>query len=160
MADVIGIEVDGIDKVRANLDLLVDDIRKDLGGAGKEAAAEVLDTVGLRAYPRSTAANEPPTPYYIRGRGMQRGGKRVPEYNDNKSQKLGTQWYTRTDYSHIGVTIGNKVTYAPFVHGEEQAGHMASKGWRKLVDVANEKIDQITAIYQGWIDRFIRMHGL
>lgn len=160
MADKITISVTGIDKLTANLDKLGDSIKKDLGTAGHEAATEILDTVGLRRYPDATEANQPPTPYYVRGRGMQRAGRRKPEYNDMKSQRMGTKFYTRITQGGTVVNIGNPVTYAPYVVGDEQPAHMAAKGWRKLVDVANEKITQITEIYQGWIDRIIRINGL
>lgn len=160
MADKISIHVTGIDKLSANLDRLGDSIKKDLGTAGHEAATEILDTVGLRAYPPATEANRPPTPYYVRTIGMQRAGRRKPEYNDKSSQNLGKKFYVRSTQNGTVVNIGNPVTYAPYVVGDEQSAPMAAKGWRKLVDVANEKITQITEIYQGWIDRIIRINGL
>lgn len=160
MADKISIQVTGIDKLTANLDRLGDSIKKDLGTAGHEAANEILDTVGLRAYPPATAANQPPVPYYVRGRGTQRRNAAGMEYNDMKSERLGTKFYTRVTQGGTVVNIGNPVSYAPQVVGDEQRTNMAAKGWRKLVDVANEKITQITEIYQGWIDRIIRINGL
>jgi hypothetical protein len=158
--DPILITVTGLEKLQANLDRLGDDIRGHLWDAGEEAGKEILNTVGLQRYPPATDANQPPTPYYIRGRGMQRAGIRRPAYNDGTSERLGTNWYVSPAYSGKSVIISNKVSYAPFVHGEEQSQAMARIGWRKLIDVAAEKIDTITRIYQGWIDYVIRKYGL
>lgn len=158
--DIITIHIDGIDRVISNLDRLSDSIRRDISAAGQEAANEILDTRGIRLYPPETDANRPPTPYYIRGRGMQRAGRRRPEYNDLKSERLGTQWYVVADYSSMQTVVGNRASYAPYVHGDEQAHRMAAKGWRRLFEVAQEKIAQITEIYQAWIDRIIRTNNL
>lgn len=161
MADeIITIRVDGLDRVMESLDRLSDSVKRDITAAGQEAATEILDSPGIRLYPPETEANRPPTPYYIRGRGTQRAGRRIPEYNDLKSEKLGTQWYVSADYGRMQTVIGNRASYAPYVHGAEQARHMATKGWRKLLDVAMEKIEWITEIYQAWIDRIIRTNGL
>jgi hypothetical protein len=56
--------------------------------------------------------------------------------------------------------ISNPVTYAEHVHGEAQAGHMARIGWLKLYDTAKDKIGDIKKIYDKWISRLIRKHGL
>jgi hypothetical protein len=37
---------------------------------------------------------------------------------------------------------------------------MAGIGWRKLIDVAREKLPQIKAIYQAWINQAISRLGL
>lgn len=159
MSDTINLEIKGLDKLTAALKAFPQKAERYLEMAGRQAAEdEIFPTNGLRTYPPATDANYPPTPYYIRGRGMQRAGVRKPEYNDYRSERLGTQWYTKQEG---GTTyIGNRASYAPYVHGEEQAAKMGAKGWRKLLDVANEKIDRITKVYQAWIDKLVRDLGL
>jgi hypothetical protein len=123
-------------------------------GAGRQVFDEVLmPTVGLQNYPPATAANFPPTPYYVRGEGRQ-----YASYNDKSSQRLDTQFYVEQE--GYTTTVGNRATYAQYVVGEEQARHMKAIGWRKLYEVAVEKIDQITEVYQKWVDRLIKTLGL
>jgi hypothetical protein len=160
MADeFLKIRIEGLDRVISGLGKMNGDLSDTLRAAGKEAGDEILNTRGLRGYPPATDANRPPTPYYVRGRGMQRGGRRIPEYNDGKSERYGTQFYIKPQ-GKFSTAIGNRASYAPFLGGEEQAEAMAKIGWRKLWDVAKEKIDKIEKIYQGWIDRLIRKHDL
>lgn len=161
MADeFIKIQVHGLDKVINGLSNLNGDLSKTMHSAGKEAGSEIITSEGLKKYPPETDANRPPTPYYIRGRGMQVGGRRVPEYNTGKSEGYGTQFYIKPQ-GHFSTAIGNRASYAPFLTDKEnQSKAMAAKGWRKLWDVANEGIHKINQIYQGWIDRLIRMNNL
>ena len=81
----VQIEVKGLDKVLAAFDRFPNEIDKYITQAGYESAERiVLPTQGLRTYPPMTSANQPPTPYYIRGRGMQ-----YKYGNDMKSENLG-----------------------------------------------------------------------
>ena len=157
MSDV-QIEVKGLDKLIAALDRFPLQIARNMSQAGHEAGTEILDTQGLRRYPSMTAANKPPTPYYIRGRGTQ-----TKRGNLGNSERLGTQFYIKRE----GWTthIGNRASYAKWVVGEEQARHMGPqgripKGWRKLFDVAKEKRQQIERIYNAWVTRTLRNLGL
>jgi hypothetical protein len=151
---MIKIKVRNIDVVLKNLSKLKGDLPHYIGAANQEAAREILDTQGFRAYPPATAANQPPTPYYIRGRGTQYASK-----NLNNSERLGTRWATET-YGQLGMKISNPVTYAQYVHGTEQAAAMGRIGWRILFDVAKEKIGVLTEIYTKWIDKLIKDSGL
>ena len=65
------IKINGLDRLRNIFGQFPAESKRYLDAAGKEAGEEVVNTVGLRRYPPATAANAPPTPYYIRGRGMQ-----------------------------------------------------------------------------------------
>jgi hypothetical protein len=126
-----------------------------LRGAAGETANEIMDTRGLRLYPPATAANRPPYPYYERGYGTHysaSGGSKT-------SERYGTQWNYRT--KPYGVVIGNRASYAPFVGGDKQPAHMHLKGWRKLFDVARQKVAQgkIRWIYEKWIARGIKRAG-
>ena len=151
--EFLTIKIDGIEKLTANMTALGQELNDGLTGAGLEAAREVLDTPGLRVYPPATAANQPPTPYYIRGRGTQ-----YKRGNNGKSERYGTQFTT----NQVGTVtyIGNRASYAPYLGGEKQAQVMKNIGWRKLLDVAKEKLPKIKAIYQAWINRAIKRLGL
>jgi len=154
MPEFIHIEVTGIDKLVAGLHKFPQQIHKNMGAAGAEASKRViLSTQGLQKYPPPTAANQPPTPYYIRGRGTQYASR-----NTGTSERLGTQFYTEAE--GMNTTIGNRASYADYVVGEGQAHFMAPKGWRKLFEVAEEKKTQIAKVYQAWIDKTIRELGL
>ena len=147
--NMIKIQVIGLDKVMAKLNRFPREIARYLGQAGEEAAKRViLKTRGLQLYPPATAANRPPTPYYIRGRGTQ-----YKTRNLGNSERYGSQFFTKSE----GYTteIGNRSSYAVYVGGEKQPEHMAGKGWRKLLEVAQEKMSQITKVYQAWIDKLI-----
>lgn len=153
MADeFIQIKVEGLDKLQEALRKFPRQVGKYLGGAGKETAKRViLPTEGLQKYPPATAANFPPTPYYIRGRGTQ-----YKSHNTLTSERLGTQWYERTTLQNYQTEVGNRSSYAKFVHGQEQARFMAPKGWRKLLEVAREKIVDIERTYNSWINRLLQ----
>lgn len=151
----INVDIKGLDKVQKNLAKLGADLPHYLNGARMEVTDEILKEKGLRSYPPGTAANQPPPPFYIRGRGMQTSASR----NDGRSERLGTRWQS-IPYGKIGMKISNPVSYAPYVHGEQQARHMGAKGWRKLIGVAMDKRKQIGEIYSRWVDRLIRKHNL
>lgn len=151
--DTIHIEVRGMDELMRKMDKFPAEIKQTMEAAGREAAEEVLKTDGLRKYPPTTAANAPPAPYYIRGRGMQ-----YMTGNTGSSEKLGTQW--TVEPKGFKTTIANRASYAKWVHGEQQAHFMAPKGWRKLVEVGKEKTTEITRIYNLWVERLLKRIGL
>ena len=152
MADTVTIRIEGLDQLKANFARLKNEIDQTVGAAGKEAAKEILDTEGLRKYPPATAANAPPTPYYVRGRGMQYANS-----NNGKSERYGSQWTVESQ--GFQTTISNRASYAPYLGGDPPAKPMAAIGWRSLLAVAKEKIPEITRIYQGCIDRLIERIG-
>ena len=149
MGEGIFIEVKGLDVVLRNIDALQSDLPEYLGMAGKESADEILNTTGLRKYPPAGPGNAPPVPYYIRGRGWQRAGG-----NDGSSEKYGTRW--TVNYRELTTIIANNTSYAHKLGGLDQQPKFAAIGWRKLADVANEKIGEITKIFDGWINKLIR----
>jgi|SRR3972149_4052842 len=154
MSEIIKIDVTGLDKLQKKLDKFGNEIQAEMSEAGKAAANEILNTEGLRAYPPATEANTPPTPYYIRGRGTQ-----TKKGNKFNSERYGTL-FTIKPFGKLGTLIGNRASYAPFLGGARQARAMAAKGWRKLSDVATEKIPAITKIFQKRIDYLIKKLGL
>jgi len=144
------IELEGLDKLFAKLNKFPREIARNFGAAGEEAAKDViLPTEGLQNYPPATAANAPPVPYYIRGRGTQYATR-----NLMNSEKLGMRWAVvrRAFNTHIG----NIASYARYVHGEEQAEAMKSIGWKKLFDTAKEKLKDIQKVYQAWVNKTIK----
>lgn len=148
------IEIKGIDKLIANLSRFRAQIKLYLAAAGREASEDIINQKGLRKYPPVGAGNMPPTPYWIRGRGLE-----TKKGNKGNSERYGTQFYTKS--SGYDTKIGNRATYAKWLTDEnKQAKHMAAIGWRKLIDVARERSREITRIYQSWIDKLIRDLGL
>ena len=156
--NAVSIKVTGIEEIRAAMAQFPAEVKHGMEQAGKEASAEVLGTVGLQAYPPATAANQPPTPYYERGMGMQ-----YASGNSGSSETLGKQWNVAVN--GYKTTIGNRASYAKWVHGDEQAKGMSKnatipKGWRKLTEVAKEKTKVITKIYNAWVDKTLKEIGL
>ena len=151
----IRIEVKGLKELEAAIAKFPQQSAKYMGQAGEEVAKKVIFTTeGLKKYPPLTDANAPPTPYYIRGRGTQ-----TKSGNTGKSEKLGTLWYAKAQgYS---TAVGNRASYAKYVHGDDdQATFMAPKGWRKLKEVAEEKITEITKVYDAWVGKLLKDIGL
>ena len=147
----VHIKIEGLDKVIAKLNKFPRQIARNFGAAGSESAKDViLPTEGLQNYPPMTAANEPPVPYYIRGRGTQYATRNLM----NSEKSLGTKWVVeRKGFSTV---IGNPVSYAKWVHGEEQAKAMAGIGWKKLFDTAKDKLKDIQKVYQAWVSKTIK----
>lgn len=145
-----------------------------LAAAGRESADEILDTRGLRAYPPATAANMPGRVrvvtfsggrtvtfrrgYYIRGRGMMRPVRGGGYELEATSQNYGKSWVVETN--GYQTRIGTKVTYARWLTGDEQAAAMGAIGWRKIAEVANEKLGRVTDIFRAWLRRLISRHNL
>lgn len=157
----VKMQIRGLEQVKAAMDRFPEQIKAAVGLAQKDISKNILDTKGLRNYPPSSGANQPPgnagRGYYIRGRGWMRksgaGYALVPN-----SQRLGTKWYTTPN--GFSTKVGNPVTYAPYLHGDEQTKWALSVGWRKLAEVAEEKLDESVAIYERHIEALIRRLGL
>ncbi len=175
MTNNVNLEIIGMDKVIANLDKFGKEIRSNTTAAGREVGSVMLNTVGLRRYPSETDANKPGriksvvlakekisnfrVGYYVRGQGWMQPVRGGGYKQIGSSQRYGTRWTVNT--SNSGVRIANSASYAPYLAGEDdQVGWAGERGWRKLVDVANEKLTQITGVYQAWVDRIIRTLGL
>lgn len=151
---MITVKITNADQVQRALEQAPQTMLAALNQAGREAAERIiLDTEGLKRYPPASAANLPPTPYYVRGRGTQ-----YATGNAYNSERLGTQFYVRS--ANASTYIGNRTSYAPFVIGPAQSRVMARLGWRKLEDVAREKIDAVASVYQAWVDRALKGLGL
>jgi hypothetical protein len=155
MADenTISVTIEGMDKVQRALDKFPHEIAKYIGQATEEAAKNLLDTTGLQKYPPAGSYNQPPTPYYIRGRGTQ-----TSSGNKGNSQRLGTQWYVeKKDFS---TTIGNRATYATYLHSEKPVYWAQSHGWKMLFSTAKENKSKIKDTIQKWVNKLIKDLGL
>lgn len=155
MPEHFSIKIEGMDRLRAALRRFPVEVKANMQAAAKESADKLLlPTQGLQKYPPATDANRPPLPYYIRGRGtMYKSGLRAT------SENLSKQWYTKP-LGWGGAEIGNRASYAQWVHGEKQAGAMAKIGWKRLVDVAKDKTREIQAVYEKWITYTLKKLGL
>jgi hypothetical protein len=125
--------------------------------AGQKVGKEVIMTKGLKIYPSETSANSPPTPYYIRGRGMQRTSRAGVSYNDNSSERYGTQWHVKSNSRQVKIT--NEASYSGWLAGAKQGKAMRRIGWKKITVVIAEKMKLIKAIFQSHIGRAIRQAG-
>ena len=154
MSDPFEIKIEGADKIIAGLARFPAEIEKNFKQAGDESAVEIYTSKGLADYPPATEANAPPTPYYIRGVGTQYKSR-----NAGNSQDYKNQFYAK--HTRGGTIIGNRATYAKYLADEKlQARHMEKIGWRKLIDVAREKLGIITGIYNRWVKYTIDKLGL
>ena len=156
---LIKVEVRGLKEVIAKLGKFSTDLHETLKAAGQEAGEEVVQSEGVAIYPPETAANRPPAPYYVRGVGTFYGKK----YNYS-SERYGTKFEVKGEAAGrlrgSRTHITNSASYGKYVGGDYQPAHMAAKGWRKVFDVATEKIGRIKEIYEAWIDRLIAEVGL
>jgi hypothetical protein len=153
MPDGLSITIKGMDKVITALDRFPKEIYRYMVAAGKEAGSRVISTEGLKRYPPATEANVPPVPFYIRGMGTQYATR-----NLGNSERYGSRFYVKA--SAYGAEVGNTASYAKYLAGDQQAGHMAKIGWRKLLEVAQEKVGLITDVYERWVTKLIKDLGL
>ena len=125
--------------------------------AGQKVGKHVIIQKGLKTYPPETSANNPPTPYYVRGRGMQRTSRAGVSYNDNSSEQYGTRWQIKSDPRKVRIT--NTASYSGWLAGAKQGRAMRKIGWKKIKVVITEQMKMIKAIFQSHIGRAIRQAG-
>lgn len=152
---MIEIKTNGLGFLINKLGRFATDLQTVYSAANNEIAELILNTEGLRKYPPETAANRPPEPYYIRGRGMQYKSR-----NDGRSEQYGSRW-EKTELSYNSLKISNSASYAPYLTDDKkQAMRMAAIGWRKLKEVAHEKWKEAVKIYWKHITSLITRSGL
>lgn len=159
MSDPIKITIAGEDKLIAALDRFSGEIKTYLIMAGKEAGEEIISVEGLQKYPPTTEANQPgrysiktkqKMGHYIREEGyVTPSGKHLMN-----SEHYGKKYYVKA--SGASTIIGNTASYAKYLAGEEQVAFHAARGWRKILDVAREKLAIITKIYDRWVELLIK----
>ena len=116
---------------------------------------EMADSFILEAqkYPPETAANQPPTPYWSRGRGLIGKDNRVIRPSEN----LGNSWTKSVSESllKIDITVTNEASYAPYVHGiNDQAAALRQIGWRDTDEMAQDA-GILPEPKQGFIERAV-----
>jgi hypothetical protein len=176
-APIIQVEIDKatLDRLNRAFTQFGREAEKYMGAAGREISEDIiLPTEGVRKYPPADAANAPGrfkevtfssgrtvtfrAGYYVRGKGMYQpvrgGGYKLAQ----GSERYGTQFYTTA--SRATITIGNRASYARYIGGENQAGHMGARGWRRLIDVATDKLTDITDRYRRWVSKLLNDVGL
>lgn len=151
----VKVDIEGTEQLAEMMGRYPQEVGRYMAQASKEVGDEVIDSPGLSQYPPATSANSPPTPYYIRGRGMQTS----PSRNNLKSERYGTQFYSKAE--GYNTVVANRASYAKYLADEQyQARAMGRIGWKKLVDVAKTKVGEVAKIYEGWIGKLIRDLGL
>jgi len=144
----VEIKVEGLDKLTEKLAEL-----KDI------PVSLVWDGIGLDI--TQAVSPYPPThgkvagkTWYQRGFGpryVRKSGGLSP--GSGLSEQLGQQW--RQQVTENSVTIENLASYAPFVHGEQQAGFHGSWGWKKLKETTIDMLPVIVAGIEAQIRRII-----
>jgi len=166
--NTISVRVIGLDKIIKAFDRFPLEIRKNMNQAGSEAAKRViLKTEGLQKYPPGGPGAPQAQNWTDKQRryffwALNAGIIEVPYRRGQSpgSQRAGTQWYVESSGA-MNTLIGNRASYAPYLHGREsQSPYMANRGWRKLWDVAQEKVKDIGKVYQAWVNKTIKDLGL
>ena len=149
----ISLKIDGLDKLEAALKKAPAVIDDAVEGAGNQIGNVILETRGIRLYPPAGSGNRPPTPYWVRGVGLQ-----TARGNRNNSQMMNKKFTVKTA-SRV-ITIANNATYAGYVIGEKQSSAMGRIGWRRMIDVAKEKQPELTRVLNAWLQRAFDKLGL
>lgn len=165
MTTDIRIEIKGADKLIAALQKEPEAMRRALQAAGEEAGRRViLSTAGLKKYPGFYHAKQPfksdkQRRFFFWA--LREGVIEVPYRRglSPSSERYGTQFYIEPRGSY-NTAVGNRASYAEILGGEGQSRYMAAGGWRKLAEVATEKLPQVRDVFQAWVDRTIRGLGL
>lgn len=95
-------------------------------------------------YPPATAANRPPTPFYIRGKGMQ-----YKRGNNLKSEDLLHRWDTKISQAtdRVRAVIVNTASYAGYVLGKKQSRFMARIGWPNIYKYVRSERRKLGDLY-------------
>lgn len=146
--------------IQKKIDAIPNELDRNWAAASDEAAKEILMSPGIVDYPIQKIGVPQPFKtdksrrYFFAA--LRRGEITVPyRRGQGKSQTYGKQWYVET--SGMTATIANRATYARYLAGEtEQSAYMKARGWRKIKEVADEKLPEIIKIYEGWTGRALK----
>lgn len=143
------IQIKGIDKLQKKLSKVqAKEVFKEIFPIILE---EMQDEAG--EYPPATSANRPrPGGWYERGQGRVFSSGRVIR----SSETLGKKWYTKTLVSKMQAKIGNKASYAKYVHGDDQAKFHGARGWKKLIKVVKSYKKEIEKLLKRAVDRRLK----
>ena len=159
----IKLQIQGLDTVAAALSKFPEQIKSAVEVAQNDMARNILDTPGMQNYPPKWAANNPPGTsgrgFYERTKGwMMKTGNGYRIQAGKESENLGRKWYIKPN--GFNTKVGNPVSYAAYLHGDNQVNWAINVGWRKLSEVASEKVEENIAIYERHIQALIRRLGL
>lgn len=168
----IYIDVKDLNLLKTRLKKFGDTVNKYMTAMAQEAGNLVIKQQGLKKYPPSTEANQPgrfsltnhrAMGYYQRGKGWNyplfKDGEVRGYKNTGKSERYGTQF--SVERYENGAKIINRASYAPYLTDEEkQSSKMAAIGWRKMIDVAKERLPQIKKIFDKWVQKALKESGL
>ena len=144
------IQIKGLDELIKKVNTLekMDAVKAALKQAATHLAGEMAE------YPPQTAANQPPVPFYVRGRGTQTATR-----NLGNSEDLGQKWRAANPKIRDGgmtVVIGTNVSYAPYVQSDEfQARWMKQIGWQTDKTVLEDNEDEVTEYLSDAIAKII-----
>lgn len=114
-----------------------------------------LTAQNAAVYPPTSEANQPPTPYYVRGTGTQ-----YADHNRGESQQLNTHWNKQVELLDNGVvgTIKNDTPYGPFVHGQPpaQQWYHKKRNWRTVGQITNDVRSKVNAVFVASAKIFVR----
>jgi hypothetical protein len=164
--NLIRVKIEGLDRLQKAIARFPREAKKYMGQAGKEAAERVVfQTPGLKKYPPG-GPGAPQAEYWTDKQrrfffaALRDGRIQVPYVRGQSpgSEKYGAQYYAQA----VGykTEIGNRASYAHWLAGDDQSKYMANRGWRKLKEVVDEKMGNITKVYQAWVDKLLRDVGL
>jgi hypothetical protein len=150
------VTIKGIEEIQAKLKQIKPQIV-----AGVKAGAVHIEGK-VKKYPAATYANSPRT--YTPGSGWntwyERGwGQKWPVasggwHGKKNSEQLGQQWTTELKNGGLTAVIGNKVSYAHWVHsGTMQARALKRIGWKTDEEIAEQEADKISQFIKEYIDK-------
>jgi hypothetical protein len=121
------------------------DVMGHLQAAMRDSLAVLLE--GIRQYPPRRAGQT-----YIRGQGTPDASGRVRRIT---SQDLGHKWTLEvvTFGNEVRGTVGNNVTYGPYVQSREMQAWMHQGRWDTIEDVIEQHTDDIEAIFADEMGR-------
>lgn len=97
-------------------------------------------------YPPTSEANQPPTPYYIRGAGTQ-----YTNSNRGESRQLNANWKKLVELVDNGVvgTVSNDTPYGLYVHGlaPNQRWYHKNRNWRTVGKIASDVRSKVNAVF-------------
>jgi hypothetical protein len=131
--------------------------------AGIQAGALEVEGV-ISKYPPSTNANVAgvyPKHWYIRGTGSFWALKGGGVHSKHTSQTLGRKWTIAKLNGGLTASVGNNVSYAPFLHdGPSVAKWAPQRGWLTIQEVARSEAGPVREIVTLSIREEIKKRGL
>lgn len=148
------VEIRGLDELTRRLDSFKD-LKKVIPAL--EASARHIEGV-VKEYAPETAANKeggPGSRWYQRGFGPKWKVKSGEIHGRKTSETLGRKWTVQSKNHGLTQIIGNNVSYAKYVHGEEQAHFHADRGWKTIFDVVKQESDTVLNFVKDRVDKIL-----